>query len=209
MDVQRDGKRVARSHQRRPTSSGADRGQTTLDFAIGMSLFLAVLIFVFLFVPGLLAPFTSGGQGDTVSSNRVADHLTKGALGTPEEPFVLDSQCTILFFDNQSPAEKCGGDWTAGASVEAAMGLDPARQNLNVTIRGTAPNSGDEDILCWDEDDNVLVGISHGTCGTSDGDPDVPFTRGDAPPDANDATVTALRVASLNGKDVTVYVEMW
>ncbi|MFC6864524.1 hypothetical protein ACFQGE_13790 [Halomicroarcula sp. GCM10025817] len=206
MDVQRDGNREARGQR---GQAATERGQTTLDFAIGMSLFLAVLIFIFLFVPGLLAPFTAGGQEETVSSNRVADYLAKGALGTPRDPFVLDTQCTILFFDNQTAADKCGGDWSGDMPVEETMGLDPARQNLNVTIRGTAPNSGEEEILCWDEDDNVLVGISHGTCGTTPGDPDVPFTRGDTPPDANDATVTALRVASLKGTDVTVYVEMW
>ena len=206
MDVQRDGNREARCQR---GQAATERGQTTLDFAIGMSLFLAVLIFIFLFVPGLLAPFTAGGQDETVSTNRVADYLAKGALGTPRDPFVLDTQCTILFFDNRTAADKCGGDWSADTPVEETVGLDPSRQNLNVTIRGTAPNSGTEEILCWDEDDNVLVGISHGTCGTAPGDPDVPFTRGDTPPDSNDATVTALRVASLKGTDVTVYVEMW
>lgn len=207
MDDKRDAPTGYR--RRRGEPSSVDRGQTTLDFAIGMSLFLAVLIFIFLFIPGLLAPFTSGGQGETVSTNRVADYLAKDALGSPAEPFVLDTQCTILFFDDEAADSTCGGDWSGGTSVEEAVGLDPNRQNLNVTIRGIAPNSGNSEVLCWDEDDNVLVGISHGTCGTSAGDPDVPLTRGDAPPDSNDATVTALRVASLKGTDVTIYVEMW
>ena len=33
------------------------RGQTTLDFAIGVSVFLIVVAFVLAFVPGMVQPF--------------------------------------------------------------------------------------------------------------------------------------------------------
>ncbi|WP_254271723.1 DUF7287 family protein [Haloarcula marina] len=187
------------------------RGQTTLDFAIGMSLFLAVLVFVFLFVPGLLSPFTEGAQEETVTTNRVADQLSKSMLGSPRRPQTLDTHCTVTFFEHTAPApDRCR--FTYESSVEAQLGLDAARQNVNITLRGNVTDGGIEDeILCWDGGDGTLVNATDtgsGPAGCDDGN-DVVLTRGDAPPTANDDSVTALRVALLDGQDVTMYVEMW
>lgn len=75
------------------------RGQTTLDFAIGMSVFLIAVAFVISFVPGLLDPFSGGGTEDTVTANRVATALAEDVLvEDTAEPYVLDRACTILFF---------------------------------------------------------------------------------------------------------------
>lgn len=75
------------------------RGQTTLDFAIGMSVFLIAVAFVISFVPGLLDPFSGGGTEDTVTANRVATALSEDVLvEDTAEPYVLDRTCTILFF---------------------------------------------------------------------------------------------------------------
>jgi hypothetical protein len=62
-----------------------DRGQTTLDFAIGISIFLTVLLFNRLSPPGILSPFTESAQAETVSSNRVADQLAKGTIASCPE----------------------------------------------------------------------------------------------------------------------------
>ncbi|WP_135304516.1 DUF7287 family protein [Haloarcula amylovorans] len=180
------------------------RGQTTLDFAIGMSLFLAVLLFVFLFIPGILAPFTEGTQEETVVSNRVADQLTKSVLADPSEPFVLEEYCTVAFFEGNSPGQCSYGS----GPVESQLGLDEKRQNLNVTVRGNVSAAGSgNDVLCWDRDepDTGIVEARGGACDSSD----VVLTRGDAPPRANDASVTAVRVVALDGSDVTVYVGVW
>lgn len=178
------------------------RAQTTLDFAIGVSVFLAVILFVFLFVPGLLSPFTQSTQSETVSSDRVADQLTKGMLGSPRRPYVLDEYCTVQFFANES-AEGCGfEDQTA---LERQFGFESATQHINVTVRGNASTTTEsDDLLCWDADDEMLVDV-----GTNCDSTDTPLTRGEEPPATNDASVTALRVALLHGQDVTVYVEMW
>ncbi|KOX91990.1 DUF7287 family protein [Haloarcula rubripromontorii] len=181
-------------------SGGHQRGQTTLDFAIGMSLFLSVLIFIFLFIPGLLSPFSAGIQEETVTTDRVADGLTMGMLGSPQQPYVLDEHCTQEFFAGNAPPSGCGYD--SGGSTEERVGLDPALENVNVTIRGnaTATAAADE-TLCWDGTNEELVAASGG-CGTI-------LTTGGNPPTNNDASVTALRVVSLNGQDVTVRVVMW
>jgi hypothetical protein len=179
------------------------RGQTTLDFAIGISLFLAVVVFVFLFIPGLLSPFTTGAQADTVTTNRIADKVTKGMLGSPRQPYTINEHCTVTFFDGDDAPSRCSGDWASGDDVETQAGLDSTRQSLNVTVRGNVTDGGiDEEILCWDRTGEQLVNASDGAC-------DVPLTRGGSPPQTNDASVTALRVVSLAGEDVTVYVEIW
>jgi hypothetical protein len=176
----------------------AERGQTTLDFAIGISVFLAVLIFIFLFVPGLLSPFTTGTQEETVTSNRVADELTTSMLGSPRDPYALETYCTVAFFDGDGPG-RCS---FADESLSDQLGLDPNRENVNVTIRGNVTKQPDEseEILCWDTDRLVEKSV----CGGG-----VELRRGDAPPTANDESVTALRVATLHGHDVTLYVEIW
>ncbi|NHN65144.1 hypothetical protein G9463_17820, partial [Haloarcula sp. JP-Z28] len=94
----------------------------------------------------------------------------------------------------------CG--YNSGGSAEERVGLNPARENVNVTIRGnaTATAAADE-TLCWDGGSEELVEAGAG-CGTI-------LTTGGNPPTNNDASVTALRVVSLNGQDVTVRVVMW
>ncbi|WP_336337252.1 DUF7287 family protein [Haloarcula brevis] len=188
------------SEDRLRQSEKRRRGQTTLDFAIGMSLFLSVLIFIFLFIPGLLSPFSAGVQEETVTTDRVADGLTMGMLGSPQRPYVLDEHCTREFFAGNAPPSGCG--YESGGSPEERVGLDPLRENVNVTVSGnaTATAAADE-LLCWDSGNQELVAASAG-CGTV-------LAAGRAPPSNNDASVTALRAASLNGQDVTVRVVMW
>jgi hypothetical protein len=57
-----------------------NRGQTTLDFAIGMSVFLMTTIAVISFVPGMLEPFQTGPQESTVIADRVATQLVESTL---------------------------------------------------------------------------------------------------------------------------------
>lgn len=88
-----------------------DRGQTTLDFAIGIGVFLLVVAFTLAFIPGLVDPFTGGLEEETVAVNRVADSLSQGTLGDPSKPYVLDRECTIIFFESRSSSsEDSGGD---------------------------------------------------------------------------------------------------
>jgi hypothetical protein len=75
-----------------------DRGQTTLDFAVGMSIFLIAVAGVISFTPSLLEPFEGSGTEDTIVANRVASQLVEGTLAEPDEPYVLDKACTMAFF---------------------------------------------------------------------------------------------------------------
>jgi len=50
-----------------------NRGQTTIDYAIGVSIFLVVVAFVFTMVPNLFTPYESGIQsGQPVQAERFA-----------------------------------------------------------------------------------------------------------------------------------------
>jgi len=175
--------------KRRGTRPSAERGQTTLDFAIGISIFLAVLIFIFLFIPGVLSPFTESTQEETVASNRIADQLAKGMLASPSEPYVLDRYRTVEWLNNSD------------SSLESDLGLDQNRDNLNVSIQGNLTDDGDgNDILCWKKNTG-LVELASGNCDTSSPNPDVPLTRGDTPPSETQLYKTRIR---RRGGEVTV-----
>lgn len=177
------------------------RGQTTLDFAIGVTLFLAVLLFAFTFVPGILEPFDVSGEEEPVLSDRIADRVSGSMLGSPERPNVLDRFCTVAFFDGTDPPE-CQFQ---GTTLQEQFDLDPA-QSLNVTLEGdvSAPPTGNVP-LCWRTD-----GISEPTlaeqsdCTSSD----VSLAVGDTPP-AGTTTITARRVVSLEDEPVVLKVVAW
>ena len=48
-------------------------GQTTLDFAVGVSVFRIVVAFVLAFVPTMLQPFDGSSQGETALTDRLAE----------------------------------------------------------------------------------------------------------------------------------------
>ena len=112
------------------------RGQTTLDFAIGISIFLLVVVYVLAFVPGMLDPFVQSQEENTIVADRAADHLTQSMLGSPEQPFLLETDCTVAFFGGPDPTD-CRFD--QGDSVKQRLGREHrrgrhvlARQRLRV-----------------------------------------------------------------------------
>lgn len=177
------------------TPTGAERGQTTLDFATGISIFLLSLAFVLVFVPGMLQPFTGGTQDETPASNRVADDLSQRLLGNASEPYALDSECTRALFESSVPA-RCEFD---GSTLEERVGVvDYA--HVNVTIRGDIDRDNTEDIVCADGSGGFAE--RGGGCATL-------LTRGPNPETTGGKTVSARRVALLDGHDVTIEVVMW
>ncbi|WP_436909964.1 DUF7287 family protein [Halosimplex marinum] len=188
--VRDGGPRRVRGSERR-----GRRGQTTLDFAIGMSIFLLALTFALAFVPGMLDPFSDGGQSETPATNRVADDLTQRSLGNATAPYVLDGECTRAFFDEGY--SRCGFD---GDPIQQRVGvLD--RTPVNVTISGDLGSSEDA-ILCWDDSASELV-----ECSGAGGE--TVLADGSNPAGSGGKTVSAQRVALLDGYDVTVRVVMW
>jgi hypothetical protein len=167
-----------------------------------MSIFLAVVVFIFLFIPGILSPFSQGGQADTASSNRVADQLAQGTLGSPSEPYVLNRYCTVEFFGTDDLAADAPSQCSySGTSFEEGLGLEQSYQNINISIRNNATST---ESLCWDPDDGLINETGSDCEGAR-----TQLQRGDAVTASTDDTVTSRRVVSLNREDVALIVRMW
>lgn len=169
------------------------RAQTTLDFAIGVSLFLAVLVFVFAFVPGILAPFDLTGDHETIQTERIASQLSSTTLGSPSIPYVLEPYCTVEFFNSGSPGQ-CE---YSGSDLNAKLDIETWRP-INVSIVGDLDGDGTE-ILCWNTADDAFD-----DCPSGDR-----LATGEPIPEESDATVTSRRTVSLHHETVRVKVVMW
>jgi hypothetical protein len=87
------------------------RGQTTLDFAIGVSVFLIVVAFVLAFVPGMVQPFQASTQQETAAADRLAEQLAGGMLVEDvSKPYLLDRECTVIFFESRQDGNDPAGD---------------------------------------------------------------------------------------------------
>lgn len=131
-----------------------DRGQTTLDFAVGASVFLLAVGFVVLFVPTMFDPFSFGDGAGPVVAERSATYLADGLLvADPGTPGTLDGGCTIAFFTANTTAaasEDCrivpSGSLArdVGAiSEEAATDESvPRRWHVNASVQALAERNG-------------------------------------------------------------------
>ncbi|SFG05113.1 hypothetical protein SAMN04488063_1267 [Halopelagius inordinatus] len=159
--------------------TNADRGQTTLDFAIGVGLFLLVVAFVVAFVPGIFEPFERTDDGTQVA-DRIATTLATDVLGDPAEPYVLDADCTVEFFDGTDGSTDCRFDTDADGPSEV-FALD-ASTGLNVTVS---------------ERGGGVVALD----GTT-------LAAGDAVPEGRSVT-TARRAVHVNETTYRLFVRVW
>lgn len=171
-----------------------DRGQTTIDYTFGVSLFLFSVIFVFLFIQPLVAPFT-GGQADVLRSDRVADSLTEDMLLESTDPtvFVLDERCTLYFFEKMqgSPSAPYPPDCRYPDSVgdfKELVAIEDTKY-INVTVENSFNSPG------------IITKTNE--VGT-----DVRLAIGDSPPAKGDVTV-AQRHVYLDGEEYRLYVRIW
>ena len=108
------------------TSPGA-RGQTTMDFAAGISIFLVTVAFAFAFVPGIIAPFADPGTADPVTANRIADDVATDRLSAPGEEYVLDAERTADFFGDPDAVDRLAV---------------PEYRTVNVTVENATVENG-------------------------------------------------------------------
>lgn len=176
---------------------GRRRGQTTLDFAIGMSVFLIAVVFVLTFAPNMLDPFTGLTQEKTVLTARVADQLAEGMLGSPAEPYVLNETCTLAFFNESYNDAGC--QFSNTISVGQRLGVTTF--DLNVTLERDVTGGPTTEVVCWDESAGTLT-----EC-TGAGDA-WPVKVGSAPTNAR-SIIVARRLVSFGGEDATLVVRVW
>jgi len=184
------------------TDERARRGQTTLDYTIAILVFIAVVLFVFLFVPGILEPFGGGEGEDPAVADRIGNTLSHDMLSGADQPQVLDRQCTVEFFDEGVSPSEC--DNFEGTTVAERLDLTDI-QNVNVRILGNVTGSGEE-VVCWDEGNNEWTDLSQTDCDDSD---EILLNGGSTLPQDSTATITSTRVVSLRGQPVTLVVRVW
>lgn len=166
--------------------AGDDRGQTVLDYAIGVGLFFVALVFVLGTIPGMFTPFAAGT--DAQVGDRVATSLASDRLGDPSTPYLLDTECTWEFFDqmrtgDDAPAT-CRYDTTVD-SLQPLFGLD-AGTGINVSV-------------------TTLDGT---TATLANGGPALTLAAGDAIPSGVSVT-TARRNVRLEGATYRLEVHVW
>lgn len=132
------------------------RGQTQLDFIIGIGIFFVAIGIVFAGSVSILQPFTTGHDNIAVG-DRVADKLTNSHLTTDERQYVLDKDCTVVFFESLrnepvTPPSDCRFDELNNDDELANIfGVDTT-YHINITIEnesgvvsmdGTTLSTGD------------------------------------------------------------------
>lgn len=118
-----------------------DRGQTTHDFALGISVFVLASVVVLTFVPSVTAPYTEGVSEVEQEHARTVSRALMANLSTAESPTTLDDDRTVAFFTT---------DW-GETGLQARFGLRNAT-SVNVTLRGL------------EEDDGVLTSCDGARC---------------------------------------------
>jgi len=169
------------------------RAQTPLDFAIAMGVFLVAVIFVFTFIPSMTTPYVEGNQDRSVTANRVADHLSEGALGDPADPFVLNDSCATDFFAD-TPNSNCG---YSGSDFYERVGVNDDRLGVNVTVEQVDTTASGDDrfrTVCH----NGSVGVIHEE--NASFDCDTRYVAGDESGNRS-SVVVARRIVTIPGCD--------
>jgi hypothetical protein len=172
-----------------------DRGQTTIDFMIGVGVFLLVVGFVLGIIPGMIDPF-SDSQETTLVADRIATQVSEGMLAEPDRPTVLNQTCVNAFFGvTAADGEGCPVPFDETVTdLNARLGVQD-HQSINVTVRRDVDGDGELEQL---ESDGTNVTASAGTALASG--PTVP---------SGQSQIAASRTAYIDGKDVTVVVRVW
>jgi hypothetical protein len=163
-------------------SPRADRGQTTIDYAVGISVFLLTVAFIFAFLPSMFEPFTSESGDLLVLADRSADRLAADLLvENLTDPNVLNATCTVGFFNATAP-DPTGCRYNQNASdIRGALSVNRTGAEFNITVRDAGA------LRTVDETD---------------------LAAGDDPPSTGDVTV-ATRKVLLDGNQSDLVVKVW
>ncbi|MFB6102827.1 MAG: hypothetical protein ABEJ73_09705 [Haloplanus sp.] len=175
-----------------------ERGQTTIDFAIGTSVFLVTVAFVVAFVPGIFQPFTDGPQEELATIDRAADTIVYDLLDGGDDTSALDRTCTIALLNDTATDTGCPFD--DAEPLADQIGLSTGH-HVNVTLVGGDPSDGEPNPVCTD---GVRIDVSD----TDDCTSGIALDAGEPlPPDG--ASVIGRRVVHVDGTTATLIVRMW
>lgn len=181
---------------RRSSESAPDpgRGQMSIDFLIGIGIFLATIGFVSVFITGVVTPF-SENQAQPLVVNRAAEHLVEDSLASQTDPNRLNRTCTLAFFGG---AGSSGCAFVSSDALTQRVGISD-HWDLNITVEENDPLAAGNEILCMDPTAN-LQSCSLGGTKLAAG--------GNAPAESN-SIATSIRIVSLDKQDVVVKVRLW
>jgi len=116
---------------------GGDRGQTTQDFAVGISVFLLTVTFTFTFVPSTVTPFGSPvtdaipAKSDRVASTVVDRYAVEDGSRTLNVTELTDSDLTDS--DSEGAVNATAPNPISGDDLRELFGLRETAQ-VNITI---------------------------------------------------------------------------
>ena len=171
-------------------TTGGRRAQTTLDFAVGMGVFLLTVVFVISFAPTMFDPFAGGTGTKLVVADRAATTLSGDLLASSTaEPSVLSAGCVAGVFDSDQTRvdSSCRADIEDVDDLDRMLSLDG--RNANVTIHDLGEPASNRTELEFDGQDIELQRETGGS---------VP----------NDAAV-ATRTVSIDGDRYRLTVRVW
>lgn len=127
------------------------RGQTTIDFAIGISVFLVTVAFAFAFLPGVIAPFSEPGVADPATANRLADDLAADRLAAPDDPYRLDADDVEAYFSQSDPvgALPVPDFRTVNVTLRDATGSVVSVNGTRAAAGPRTPSSGADVTVAW------------------------------------------------------------
>jgi hypothetical protein len=170
--------------------TGQRRGQTLPDFAVGISIFLVTVTFLFLFIPQVTLPYED--QEQPVVAERVTSDLGNQLLADGETPSKLNESCTLAFF-TQSGGTRCQFE-TADSTTEQ-LGID-STYSVNATLRNAASDDPNSAILCGDDG-------TVGDCGSES------LAVGPPVPQDDRSVATARRRVFVGGTSAVIEVGVW
>lgn len=121
------------------------RGQTTLDFLIGVSIFLLVVSVAFTTVPGILDPFSGSRAASPIVADSAANQLAREELAKANEPYVLDSDEVEDFFGQTESQVK--DDLALGSTVSVRVKL--VSPSTTRTVGDTPPTESNSVYAAW------------------------------------------------------------
>jgi hypothetical protein len=177
---------------RRGRAASRSRGQTNIDFVVGIVVFLLAVSFVVAAVPQLLAPYEN--QETPVVAERVASTLADSLLVDGDEPGTLDTECTGVFFDVPG-ATGCS---FGGATLTERVGVEPTYR-VNVTLRWNVTGDASPEVLCYN-------GGDVGACATGASDQ---LAVGPPASGAQRSVASERRTVVVADRPATLQVRVW
>lgn len=118
------------------------RGQTANDYALGVSVFLLTVLFVFAFVPTVFSPFRAPiDDATTARADRASSYLV-GSL-SEERTNVVPSHRAEAFFTNNKTAADIREYVGLSAATSVNVAMSEPDSDVVGTVNGTQLGGGD------------------------------------------------------------------